>query len=219
MLHLDSCQAALLSSQAQAHGTVAKQLQQIDEGQRKKNREAIKALVRCAHYLACHHIAHTTNYDDLVGLMVSCGAQPLSDFVDAAADNATYRSASAVIGFIEAISVWVEEGLLSRLQQASYYTLMADECTDVSTLEEMSIFCRWVENGLPIEHFIDIVAFKSTDAGTIYAALVECLKQKGITLASMVGMGFDGAAPFSGKHTGVQGTPKCAQSVSTKDSP
>ena len=48
--------------------------------------------------------------------------------------------------------------------------------------------------------FIDIV----TDAGMIYAALVECLKQKGITLASVVGMGFDGAAPFSGKHTGVQ---------------
>ena len=105
-IHLDSCQAALLSSQAQAHGTVAQQLQQIDEGQHKKNREAIKALVRCAHYLARHHnIALTTNYDDLVGLMVSCGAQPLTDFVEDAADNATYRSASAVVGFIEAISV------------------------------------------------------------------------------------------------------------------
>ena len=203
-LHLDSCQAALLSNQAKAHGTVAQQLQQIDEGQRKKNREALKALVRCAHYLARHHIAHTTNYDDLVGLMVSCGAQPLSDFVEDAVDNATYRSAFAVIGFIEAISVWVEEGLLSRLHQAPYYTLMADECTDVSTLEEMSIFCRWVENGLPVEHFIDIVPLKSTDAETIYTALVDCLKQKSIKLASMVGMGFDGAAPFSGKHTGVQ---------------
>ena len=78
-----------------AHGTVAQQLQQIDEGQCK---EAIKALVRCAHYLACHHIAHTTNYDDLVGLMVSCGAQPLIDFVEDAANNATYCSASAVVG-------------------------------------------------------------------------------------------------------------------------
>ena len=55
--------------------------------------------------------------------------------------NATYRSASAVIGFIEAISVWVDECLLTKLQQASYYVLMADECTDVTTLEELSIFC------------------------------------------------------------------------------
>ena len=95
--------------------------------------------MRCANFLAHHHIqnvAHTTNFDDLVGLMVSCGAQPLTDFVENAAINAANRSASAVIGFIEAISVWVEESLLSRLQQALYYALMADECTDVATLEE-----------------------------------------------------------------------------------
>ena len=45
---------------------------------------------------------------------------------------------------------------------------MADECTDVATLEEMSIFCRWVENGLPVEHFIDIVPLKSTEAESIF---------------------------------------------------
>ena len=165
-LHLECCQIALQAKQTETHGTIARQLQQIQEGQRMKNREAIKALVRCANYLVHHHIAHTTNYDDLVGLVVSCGAQPLTDFVDSAAVNATYRSASAVIGFIEAISVWVEESLLCRLQQAPCYTLMADECTDVATLEEMSIFCRWVENGFPVEYFIDIVPLKSTKAET-----------------------------------------------------
>ena len=72
----------------------------------------------------------------------------------------------------------------------------------MSTSEEMSIFCRWVENGLPVEDFIDIVALKSTDAGTIYVALVECLKQKGHYI-SFNGW-HDGAASFSGKHTGVQ---------------
>lgn len=160
--------------------------------------------MRCAHYLARHHIAHTTNYDDLISLVVSCGAQPLLDFVEESADNATYCSVSAVLGFIEAISVWVEESLLNRLKQAPYYSLMADECTAVTSLEELSIFCRWVENGLPVEHFMDIVPLKSTDAESIYTVLVECWKQKGIKLASIVGMGFDGAAPFSGKHTGVQ---------------
>ena len=47
-------------------------------------------------------LTNTTNYGDLVGLVVSCG-------VENAAINVTYRSTSAVIGFIEAISVWVEE--------------------------------------------------------------------------------------------------------------
>ena len=81
-LHLECCQIALQAKQAETHGTIAQQLQQIQEGQRMKNREDIKALVRCANYLVHHHIAHTTNYDDLVGLVVSYyGAQPLTDFV------------------------------------------------------------------------------------------------------------------------------------------
>ena len=81
---------------------------------------------------------------------------------------------------------------------------MADECTDVSMLE-MSIFCCWVKNGLPVEHFIDIVLLNSTNAATIYTAL---LKRKGVNSGSMIGMGFDGGASFSGKHTGVQARPK-----------
>ncbi len=55
---------------------------------------------------------------------------------------------------------------------------MADECTDVATVEEMSIHCRWIENGLPVEHFIDIVPLKGTNAESIYSALVSTLKQK-----------------------------------------
>ena len=46
--------------------------------------------MRCANYLVHHHIAHTTNYDDLVGLMVSYGAQPLTDFAENAAINVTF---------------------------------------------------------------------------------------------------------------------------------
>ena len=37
------------------------------------------------------------------------------------------------------------------------FSLMADECTDVPTIEEQSIFCHWVENRSPIEHFMEIL--------------------------------------------------------------
>ena len=45
---------------------------------------------------------------------------------------------------------------------------MADECTDVPTIEELSIFCHWVENGSPIEHFMEILGLKKGDAKSIY---------------------------------------------------
>ncbi len=76
-----------------------------------------------------------------------------------------------------------------------YFSLMADECTDITTIEELSVFCRWVE-----EHFIEIVSLKKADAKTIYETLVECLKKKNIQISRLIGMGFDGAATFCGKH-------------------
>ena len=80
---------------------------------------------------------------------------------------------------------------------------MADECTDVTVIEELTICCRWVESGVPEEHFIGILPLKKANADCIYSALVEYCREKNIQLGRRVGMGFDGAATFSGDKTGV----------------
>lgn len=103
-----------------------------------------------------------------------------------------------MLDFIEAMGIWVEEFILKILQKAAVYSLMADECTDVSTIEEMSVYCRWEEGGIPVECFLEILP------KTIYCSLVDCLKEKNLQISRIVGMVFDGAANFSGKKTGVQ---------------
>ena len=65
-----------------------------------------------------------------------------------------YTSHIAVVEFMEALGTWVEEFLLKRLQQTSCFCIMADECTDVVTIEEMSVFCRWEEEGSQEEHLL-----------------------------------------------------------------
>ena len=82
--------------------------------------------------------------------------------------------------------------------------IMTDECTDITAIEELTICCRWVENGVPEEHFIVIVALKKANAESFYSALVEYCREKNIQLGRLIGMGFDGAATFSGDKTGVQ---------------
>ena len=115
-----------------------------------------------------------------------------------------YTSHIAVMEFMEALGTWVEEFLLKRLHQASCFSIMADECTDVATIEEMSVFCCWEEEGSPEEHFLEIVHVKQANAESIYSALVECWKEKNLQVSKIVGMGFNGASIFSGKKTGVQ---------------
>ena len=130
--------------------------------------------------------------------------EKISKPLESAGKNAMYTSQIAVTEFIEALGTWVEESLLKHLHQAPFYSIMADECTDVSTVEELSLFCRWIENGEPTEHFTDLLPMKKTDAESIYSVLVEWLKSKNIQLINHIVMGFNGAATFSGKKSGVQ---------------
>ena len=117
--------------------------------------------------------------------------------------NAVYTSRGAVVEFIQALGTWTEESLLKKLLSA-IFQYNGDECTDVSVIEELSIFCRWEENGVAVESFLEIIPLKRTNAETIYTAITNCLKSKGLQVSSIIGLGFDGATTFSGKKTGVQ---------------
>ena len=85
---------------------------------------------------------------------------------------------------------------------------MADECVDVANIEELSIYCRWVENGVPVEHFMEILPLKKTNAQSIYSVLLDWLKKKDLQCSKLIGMGFDGAATFAGKKSGEQASLK-----------
>ena len=60
--------------------------------------------------------------------------------------------------------------------------MLVDECTDISTIQKLSVVVHWVENGLPKEHFIELVSLKKADANTIYENLIGCLKKKGLVV-------------------------------------
>ena len=72
----------------------------------------MKSFIWCAHFLARQHIPHTTNFDKLVELVVSCGSKDIKNFLDKTGKNAVYTSHVAVLEFIEALGIWVEESLL-----------------------------------------------------------------------------------------------------------
>ena len=60
-----------------------------------------------------------------------------------------------------------------------------------------------MESSVPKEHFIEILPLKKANE-RIYSALVEYCREKNIPLGRLIGMGFDGAATFSGDKTVVQ---------------
>ena len=58
-----------------------------------------------------------------------------------------YTSKMAVVEFVNALRTWVEVSLLKRLHKAPFFFfigIMTDECSDVATIEELTICCCWV---------------------------------------------------------------------------
>ena len=141
--HLRQVEAELIVSRGE---TVVHQLQLFGDSERSMNWKAIKALHGCTHYLCKQHIPHTTNFRKLIDLIVSCGGKDLEEFVCKAAKNASYTSTDAVTDFVEATGVWVDELQVNRVCNAPFFSLMADESVDVANIEELSVYCRWVEN-------------------------------------------------------------------------
>ena len=137
----------------------------------------IKALIRYTHFLAHQHIAHTTNFHKLVDLVVSCGGETLQTFLYRDGVYSMYTSKMAVVEFVNALGTWVEESLLERVHKAPSFSIISDDCSDVTTMEELTICCGWVENCVPEGHFIEMLPLKKANAGSIYSALVEYCRE------------------------------------------
>ena len=85
------------------HYKIIQQQRQIGAHTKLKYRIEIIALIRCTHFLARLHILHATNFDELVDLIVSCGAEDLKKFLERAEKNTTYTSKIAVVEFVGAV--------------------------------------------------------------------------------------------------------------------
>ena len=43
---------------------------------------------------------------------------------------------------LEAINSWLDRKLIESLKSSPYFSVLADECVDISTTEQLSICCR-----------------------------------------------------------------------------
>ncbi len=93
---------------------------------------------------------------------------------------------------------------MKSLILSPYFSILADECEDVTTCEELSICCRRLVNGRPEEHFVTILHITATDAASITKTLNSFILEKQLDYRKLVGQAYDGAAVFSGSKTGVQ---------------
>ena len=69
---------------------------------------------------------------------------------------------------LQIMALKVLRGIASDIAESGYYSIMADESTDTSNIEQLVICIRWVDKEMTIcEEYIDLTPVAQTNADTI----------------------------------------------------
>ena len=82
----------------------------------------------------------------LLNFRIEAGDTVLGDHLSTAARNANYTSNTVQNQIIHVLSNQVKQTIIQKVQAARRYTVIADEVTDVSNKEQLSIVLRYVDS-------------------------------------------------------------------------
>ena len=105
---------------------------------------------------------------------------------------------------IELLASEVRRDISQDIQNAIYYTLMADQTADVSSKEQVAVCIRWVDENLCAhEDFVGMKPVARATAGEIVNVIADTLAEMNLRLEDARGQCYDGANTMSGNVTGV----------------
>ena len=95
--------------------------------------------------------------------------------------------------------------LVEEIREAKFYSLIADEATDISRQEQMCVSIRWIDSSFIVhEDALGLVQLPNTKAATVFSQIKDILVRCMLPVAQCRGQAFDGASNMSGIRNGVQ---------------
>ena len=93
----------------------------------------------------------------------------------------------------------------ARLHDAMFFTIMADETTDASNREQVTIILRWVDDAdfSVHEEFVGLYTVPWTDSNALASIIKDALVRLNLPLSKATGQCYDGAANMSGIRNGI----------------
>ena len=102
--------------------------------------------------------------------------------------------------------------IIANIRDTLWYSLIADEATDVSCTEQLSITIRWVDKAYQVyEDTLGLKELRDTKAETIHHEIKDVLIRCGLPVSQCRGQAYDGASNMSGVRNGVQAIFKCEE--------
>ncbi|CAG2210818.1 unnamed protein product [Mytilus edulis] len=122
--------------------------------------------------------------------------------------KAKYTSPDIQNEILKIIGRTIRENIVRDCNKSDYFAILADEATDTSTKEQVSLCLRFLEhtdNGLEVrEEFVGFLHAHSIRGQALATLLLDTIDEYEIDGDQLRAQGYDGAANMSGKHQGVQ---------------
>ena len=116
-----------------------------------------------------------------------------------------YTSPEIINEIITIMGHKILDSLLVRIKRSLWFSIIADEATDISGNEQMSLSIRWTDDEYNVyEECIGLMQLPNTMAQTICCSIKDLLCRCSLPLSQCRGQAFDGASNMSGIRNGVQ---------------
>ena len=146
------------------------------------------------------------NFRALLRFRIDAGDTELQQHLKSASKNAKYTSPSIQNEVIVCAGKLISDEIAVRVNAAKSFAILADETTDSSCKEQLSVCVRYVHYdayGHP-QVREDFVGFVDVTADGLSTAILNTIQSIGIDLSFCHGQGYDGASSMSGRLHGVQ---------------
>lgn len=107
---------------------------------------------------------------------------------------------------ISILGLSVLRKLLKLIKETTpaWYSIIADEATDVKNTEQLDLSIRWVDSSYKVhEDSIGLLRISDKKAETIFNAIKDLLIRCDLPLSMCRGQAYDGASIMQGRRTGV----------------
>ena len=126
----------------------------------------------------------------------------LANHLKIAPRNALYTSKTIQNSLIDVVRQRILNDISSEVNRAKYYTIIADEVTDLSNKEQLSLALRYVLNGTVKEVFVDFIFVERITGQVLAQAILQWLETWNLPHSNIRGQCYDGASNMAGARSG-----------------
>lgn len=118
--------------------------------------------------------------------------------------NATYTSKTIQNEMIDVIGTVIRNDIIKEVKSSKLYSVIADEVTDSSNKEQLSLSLRYVTDENVKEMFLDFIEVERITGQALSDAILHWLDINGLPVADMRGQCYDGTSSMSASRAGCQ---------------